>query len=178
MNKTLSILILGIVPIVAMAGGSHGAGQPGGHSHGHGNEAGYTETQAHAGAHAHQQADAGRPGDSQQVSRSIAVDMDDNMRFTPSNLDFKTGETIRFQIRNAGNIRHEMVIGSINELQEHAQMMRKNPGMQHSEANMISLAPGESGELIWQFSRAGQFDFACLVPGHLEAGMTGKIAVN
>ena len=71
-----------------------------------------------------------------------------------------------------------MVIGSVDELQEHARMMRSSPGMQHDDANMISLAPGESTDLIWQFGDAGSFDFACLIPGHLEAGMTGKIRVQ
>ena len=104
--------------------------------------------------------------------------MNDTMRFDPAEMAFKAGDTVRFVVRNDGRIRHEMVIGSVEELQEHAEMMRKMPGMQHAEANMISLAPGESGELVWQFDKAGAFDFACLVPGHLEAGMTGKIAVE
>ena len=71
-----------------------------------------------------------------------------------------------------------MVIGTVSELKEHAEMMRKMPGMTHEESNMISLDPGESGELVWQFANTGSFDFACLVPGHLEAGMTGKIKVE
>ena len=100
------------------------------------------------------------------------------MRFTPDQLKFKAGETVRFVVRNDGRIRHEMVIGSVDELKEHAAMMRTNPTMKHADSNMISLAPGEEGEIIWQFGNAGTFDFACLVPGHLEAGMTGKIEVN
>ena len=93
-------------------------------------------------------------------------------------MNFKLGETVRFAVSNAGKIRHEMVIGSVDELQEHADMMRTNPAMQHAEANMITLAPGKQGDLVWQFDKPGTFDFACLVPGHLEAGMTGKIEVN
>lgn len=92
--------------------------------------------------------------------------MSDTMRFTPDQLKFESGDTVRFVIRNAGNIKHEMVIGSMAELQEHADMMRAMPGMQHIDPNMISLAPGQRGELVWQFDQPGSFEFACLVPGH------------
>jgi len=85
---------------------------------------------------------------------------------------------VRFLARNDGRIRHEMAIGTQDELKEHAAMMRANPAMQHAEPNMITLAPGEHGELVWQFDKPGTFDFACLVPGHLEAGMTGKFKVQ
>ena len=175
MKKTISILILGALPALALASGDHAGGHDGhsGHDmqrmeHGHGEG---------ASADAHEAA-AGRPGDPARVDRTIQVSMSDTMRFDPEKMVFKAGETIRFVVRNTGNIQHEMVIGSMEELKEHAGMMRKRPGMQHAESNMISLAPGESGELIWQFDNAGSFDFACLVPGHLEAGMTGKIAVE
>jgi uncharacterized cupredoxin-like copper-binding protein len=177
MKKSLSILLLGALPLLAMASGNHNGAHEatGGHSDAH-----------HASGSSHQhdmkhddhEADAGRPGDPAKVSRTIDVTMDDSMRFTPSQLNFKAGETVRFVIHNNGKIRHEMVIGSMNELKEHMQMMRDNPTMQHAEANMISLAPGEHGEMIWQFDKPGSFDFACLVPGHLEAGMTGKFRIE
>jgi len=104
--------------------------------------------------------------------------MADTMRFEPADMTFRAGETVRFAVSNQGKIRHEMVLGTLDELQEHLAMMRKNPNMHHQDANMISLAPGESGEMIWQFTRPGNFDFACLIPGHMEAGMTGKITVK
>ncbi len=71
-----------------------------------------------------------------------------------------------------------MVIGSMTELKEHAEMMRNMPGMQHAEANMITLKPGQRGGLVWKFDQPGSVDFACLVPGHLEAGMVGKVTVT
>jgi len=103
--------------------------------------------------------------------------MSDNMRFTPSRINVKRGDTVKFIVRNDGQTKHEMVIGSMKELKEHADMMRKMPGMEHAEENMVSVDPGKTGELVWQFTRAGTFDFACLVPGHFEAGMKGKIVV-
>ena len=120
----------------------------------------------------------GQPGKQDQVSRSIEVEMDDNMRFTPSEIAVKAGETIKFVIINKGKIAHEMVIGSLDELKEHAAEMLAMPNMQHSEPNMITLEAGQRGELNWQFAEATMVDFACLIPGHTEAGMVGKIHVE
>jgi len=120
----------------------------------------------------------GKPGDPNKVSRAIQVVMSDDMKFTPAKFNAKRGETIRFVLRNAGRIEHEMVIGSMAELKQHAELMRKMPGMEHDEPNMVTLAPGESAELIWQFTKTGTVDFACLEPGHFEAGMTGTVSVK
>lgn len=121
---------------------------------------------------------AGRPGDPGKVDRTIDMTMDDTMRFTPSQINAKSGETLRFVVRNTGKLPHEMVIGSMKELQEHAQTMRGMPDMKHAEPNQITLAPGQRGGLVWQFDMAGTVDFACLIPGHLEAGMAGKVQVE
>jgi uncharacterized cupredoxin-like copper-binding protein len=104
--------------------------------------------------------------------------MNDSMRFVPDAITVKAGETIRFFIRNNGKLPHELVIGSIAELKEHAEMMRKMPGMEHDEPNMITLKPGQRGGLVWKFDQPGSVDFACLVPGHMEAGMVGKVLVS
>lgn len=119
----------------------------------------------------------GRPGDPAKVSRTVKVGMDDTMRFTPAAIPVKRGETIRFVVTNNGRLKHEMVLGTLTELKEHAAQMRKNPEMVHSDPNAVSVEPGKSGELVWQFTKSGNFDFACLEPGHFEAGMVGKIAV-
>lgn len=177
MKKMISIFALVTLPAFAMAGGGHTDthSNNGGHTKAHHDHAAPAMSHTEEDSH---EADAGRPGDPENVTRTIEVTMDDSMRFTPGKLSFKAGETVRFVVRNNGKITHEMVIGSVDELREHAGMMRTMPAMKHAESNMISLAPGKRGELVWQFSRPGEFDFACLVPGHLEAGMTGKIAVN
>ena len=120
----------------------------------------------------------GKPGDPLKVTRSVEVEMNDTMRFRPDSIQVKRGETIRFVVRNTGKVKHEMVLGTIKELKEHAGLMRKFPEMEHADPNQVSVDPGMTGELVWQFTRDGTFDFACLVPGHFEAGMVGKVRVG
>lgn len=100
------------------------------------------------------------------------------MRFSPDKLEVKQGETIRFVVNNQGKQLHEMVIGTKNELDAHAAMMLKFPNMEHDEPYMAHVAAGKTHNLIWTFNRAGEFDFACLIPGHYQAGMVGKITVR
>lgn len=69
-----------------------------------------------------------------------------------------------------------MVLGTAEELKKHAELMKKFPGMEHEEPHMTHK-PGKSGE-IWQFTQAGEFQFACLIPGHFEADMVGKVTVK
>lgn len=120
----------------------------------------------------------GKAGDPAKVMRTVTVDMNDTMRFTPASISVKEGEVIRFAVRNSGKLKHEMVLGSANELKEHAQLMSKFPEMEHANANQVALMPGQTGTFVWQFGKAGQVDFACLQPGHFEAGMKGKVQVT
>jgi uncharacterized cupredoxin-like copper-binding protein len=120
----------------------------------------------------------GKPGDAKKVTRTIEVGMGDDMRFKPPNIQVKQGETIKFVVKNHGTLTHEMVLGTMKELKEHAALMRKSPEMEHDDPNAVSVEPGKTGALIWQFTKAGTFDYACLVPGHFEAGMVGKIIVS
>lgn len=119
----------------------------------------------------------GREGDPKKASRTVEVDMNDQMRFHPAELTVKQGETIRFRVRNSGKVMHEMVLGAMADLKAHAEMMRKHPGMEHEEPYIAHVAPGRTGTMVWQFTKAGEFHFGCLVPGHLEAGMLGRIKV-
>lgn len=132
----------------------------------------------HSGKQQDHAAIYGRPGNPAKVSHTMEVDMGDDMRFSPANIAVKRGETVKFVVKNSGKVKHEMVLGSIKELKEHAELMRKFPEMEHAEPNQVSVDPGKTGELVWQFTKAGTFDFACLQPGHFEAGMAGKIAVK
>jgi uncharacterized cupredoxin-like copper-binding protein len=120
----------------------------------------------------------GQPGDPAGVSRSVNVDMNDSMRFAPGSIAVKAGEVIRFVVRNSGKVKHEMVIGTAAELKEHAQAMAKFPNMEHAEPNQVALEPGKTGTIVWQFDKAGKVDFACLQPGHFEAGMKGQVVVS
>ena len=120
----------------------------------------------------------GQPGESTKVSRTIKVEMNDAMRFIPANVAVKRGETIKFVVKNNGQLKHEMVLGSVAELKEHAELMRKFPQMVHADPNQVAVEPGQTGELVWQFTKTGKVDFACLQPGHFEAGMKGKVNVK
>lgn len=120
----------------------------------------------------------GEPGKAAQVSRTVTIDMTDNMRFTPGDIAVQQNETVRFVVKNSGTIKHELVLGTQEELKEHYAMMMKMPGMEHAEDNMVSVAPGKSGEIVWRFTKAGKVDFACLQPGHYDAGMKGLVTVG
>ena len=139
----------------------------------------------------------GKAGNPKRANRTIHVGMHDTMRFVasasgratdvqpgnpphamPADIVVKRGETVRFLVRNDGKVMHEMVIGRMQELKEHAELMRKFPNMEHDEPYMAHVAPGKEGELVWQFTKAGEFHYACLIPGHMEAGMIAKITVK
>jgi len=120
----------------------------------------------------------GKAGDKKKVTRTIEVGMSDAMRFTPAEITIKRGETIRFVASNTGKVKHELVLGTMKELKEHAEAMKKHPGMEHDEEdNAVEVEPGKRGELVWRFTKAGSFSFGCLIPGHFEAGMIGKLTV-
>jgi len=120
----------------------------------------------------------GREGDPKKASRTVRIDMSDKMRFTPASLAIKQGDTVKFVVKNSGKVMHEMVIGTMKELKEHAELMKKHPGMEHEEPYMAHVAPGKTETITWQFTKPGEFHFGCLVPGHFEAGMVGRITVE
>ena len=119
----------------------------------------------------------GIAGDAKSVGRTVRISMSDTMRFTPERIDVRQGETLRLVMTNSGRVMHELVLGSKKELEEHAALMLKFPNMEHSEPYMAHVAPGKTGEIIWTFNKQGDFDFACLIAGHFQAGMVGKIKV-
>ena len=132
---------------------------------------------SHGGGHGHDDEAVGKPGVAAKVSRTITMDMTDDMRFHASDIAAKQGETIRFIVKNSGKVKHEMVLGTAKDLKDHYEVMKENPEMEHADANMVTVAPGKSGEIIWQFTKAGKVDFACLQPGHYDAGMKGLVQV-
>lgn len=132
---------------------------------------------AHAAATPEQQ-DWGIAGTAKQVQRTITLTMGDNMRFSPDRLEVRQGETVRLRVRNTGKLQHELVLGTRQALQAHAAMMLKHPDMEHDEAHMVHVAPGQTGEILWTFNRKGEFEFACLIAGHFQAGMKGTLIVR
>jgi uncharacterized cupredoxin-like copper-binding protein len=120
----------------------------------------------------------GREGDPRKVTRTIRIGMTDAFRFTPASVTVKRGETVKFIVANGGKVLHEMVLGTAEDLKEHAELMKRFPNMEHADANMAHVQPGAQGEIVWQFSKPGEYRFACLLPGHYEAGMVGTVVVK
>lgn len=119
----------------------------------------------------------GRTANPAKAQQTIVVEMRDSFEFSPSDITVKAGEIVRFVAVNAGKLVHEMVLGTMKDLEEHKETMTQHPGMHHDEPHMAHVAPGKSGVIVWQFTEPGEFYFGCLVEGHFENGMMGKIRV-
>ena len=133
---------------------------------------------AHSG---HEETEFGKPGDPAKPARIVQVVMreaDGRMLYLPDRIIVRKGEQVRFQLRNNGAIDHEFVIGTVEENRRHMKAMEAHPDMAHDDPNAKRLKPKATGEIVWQFTRAGTFEFACLIPGHYQAGMVGTIVVE
>ncbi len=160
----MQIRSIALGAVAALALSTMAFAGPGGAGHGHGDETAY-----------------GKPGDPKKPARIVQVSMterDGKMLFIPDKVEVRRGEQVRFQLRNNGELDHELVVATLEENLKHAVEMQKNPDMEHDDPNAKRLAPKKTGEILWQFTKAGEFDFSCLIPGHREAGMTGKIIVK
>ncbi len=137
---------------------------------------------AGTGEHSHDEMDVGRPGIEAEVTRTINVRMyeteDGEYLYEPRDLGVKAGETIRFVIVNEGESPHEFVLDTLPKNAEHKALMEKFPEMEHDDPNAVRLEPGKEGTIIWTFANSGAFEFACLIPGHYEAGMVSPVTVN
>jgi uncharacterized cupredoxin-like copper-binding protein len=135
-------------------------------------------------AHAHSDHgtfSAGQPGDPKKPARTIKVAMQEDgktMLFAPAQIVVRKGEQIRFVLDNDGTENHEFVLATVAENRKHAALMKRFPNMEHDDPNAIRVAPINRGEILWRFTKAGEFEFACLIPGHYEAGMHGKVIVK
>ena len=161
MHKVLKPLLLGAWLAAAVPALAHGDKHP---------------PQA-AGPLKKEQKPWGIAGEANAATRTIEVRMGDDMRFRPERIDVREGETVRIVVRNAGRAMHEFVLGTKDELDAHAALMAKFPNMEHDEPYMAHVAPGRRGEIVWTFNRAGEFQFACLIAGHYQAGMVGRLRV-
>jgi uncharacterized cupredoxin-like copper-binding protein len=124
---------------------------------------------------------AGEPGDPKKPARIIQVtmgEMDGKMMFMPSKVEVKKGEQVKFMLRNNGQLDHEFLLATTAENLKHGEAMKKNPDMEHDDPNGKRLAPKKTGEIVWKFTKAGEFEYGCLIPGHREAGMVGTIVVK
>jgi uncharacterized cupredoxin-like copper-binding protein len=124
---------------------------------------------------------AGEPGDSKKPARIVRVLMQEGsgkMMFVPERIEVKRGEQVRFLLSNVGELEHEFVLASTEENLKHAEEMKKNPDMEHDDPNAKRVKPKGKDEIVWKFTKAGRFEYGCLIPGHREAGMTGTITVK
>lgn len=157
-----SVLMTGLAGLLLSA--SVAWAGPGDAGHSHGGETAY-----------------GKPGDPKKPARLVQVSMretEGKMLFFPDKVEVKRGEQVRFKLVNNGELEHEFVIATVEENRKHAEEMRKNPDMEHDDPNAKRLAPKKGSEIVWQFTKPGEFEFACLIPGHLEAGMKGTVVVK
>lgn len=151
-----------------------------------------------AGGHGHS-TDVGKPGDAAAASRTVEVTLNDNF-YEPESISVKAGETVRFVLKNEGQLLHEFNIGTAHMHEEHQEemammmehgmltptgvnhdMMNMDHGdgkhMKHDDPNSVLLEPGQSGEIVWTFPAEATLEFACNIPGHYQAGMVGEISV-
>ena len=137
--------------------------------------------------HGHDMAAGGRPGLAADVDRTVRIDATD-IAFDRQTIEVRAGETIRFVVTNSGRLVHDFTLGDAATQRAHREEMAemKAPGAGHDhpgdhhghvEANAIVLNPGDAKELIWTFAQATDFEFACNLPGHYEAGMMGHIEI-
>ena len=158
-SSALTITVLAALPLPTFA---HGADD---------------QAKGAKGAASTEQHAFGVEGDPKKATRRIAISMDDSMQYSLSTIRVRQGETVTFVLSNRGKLMHELVIGTEDELRKHAELMRKNPTMEHDEPYMAHVKPGATERLTWIFNRPGSFMYGCLVTGHFEAGMQGRIIV-
>jgi uncharacterized cupredoxin-like copper-binding protein len=120
---------------------------------------------------------AGEPGNPRKPAREIVVLLNE-MDYSPAVIEVKRGEQIHFVLRNVGTEAHEFLLATTAENLKHAEAMKKNPDMEHDEPNGLRLGARKSGEILWKFSKAGTFEYSCLIPTHREFGMIGKVIVK
>ena len=142
----------------------------------------------------------GEKGDPSKIDRTIEIEMYDNYYY-PTQIEVKKGETIKFIVKNLGELVHEYNIGTkemhikhqpeMAKLVEHEilladkidhekmkKMAKKDHSLGHSHSNSVLLEPNETGEIIWKFSKDISLEMACNMPGHYETGMVGKINIK
>ena len=142
----------------------------------------------------------GTKGKESEVSRTIKVVMYDNY-YEPNSFQIRPGETIKFEVENAGMLVHEFNIANKmmhmkhqpemikmveNEIlladsidkEKMKKMAKMDKAMAHSHSNSVLLEPKQKGEIIWKFDNAVNIEVACNVPGHYQVGMIAKVDIN
>lgn len=136
------------------------------------------KTAAKKGPRASAETPFGREGDPRKVKRVLTIETSDAMRYFPDQIRVKKGQTVRLLVRNGGQLPHEVVIGTMDDLKKHAALTRRNGEGALEAPNIARVEPGATGRIDWQFTKAGEFYYGCLTPGHFDAGMIGTIVVR
>ena len=142
----------------------------------------------------------GSKGNVADVTRVIKVVMYDNY-YEPSSFQIKKGETIKFEVENAGMLVHEFNIANKMMHMKHQpemikmaengillafsidkkkmkKMAKMDKSMGHSHSNSVLLEPKQKGDIIWKFDNVLNIEIACNVPGHYQAGMIAKVNIK
>lgn len=143
----------------------------------------------------HGKPEVGHASKAADADRTVEVTMGD-IFFEPKNLSVEGGETIRFVVKNAGQLIHEFNIGTAEMHMAHREEMTAmmktgaltatgmdhskmdHSGMKHDDPNSVLVEPGQTLDVTWTFPKAGELQFACNVPGHYEAGMVGDFNIR
>ena len=154
----------------------------------------------HSFAYADKNMKIGSKGKESEVTRVVKVFMYDNY-YEPSSFQIKAGETIKFEVENAGMLVHEFNIANKMMHMKHQpemlkmveneilladsidkkkmkKMAKMDKAMGHSHSNSVLLEPKQKGEIIWKFDNALNIEVACNVPGHYQVGMIAKVDIN
>ncbi|HJV63281.1 MAG TPA: plastocyanin/azurin family copper-binding protein [Albitalea sp.] len=123
------------------------------------------------------QTDFGIAGHPRKLSRTVLVDMREDLRFAPDTVRVKQGDTLRFVLHNSDRVRHEWVLGDRAEIERQAAARRANAAALPEQVHALHVDPGQTEEVVWTFNRVGTFQFACVTPGHREGGMVGSVTV-
>ena len=139
----------------------------------------------------------GEPGQLNEVDRTIEIKMFDNY-YEPNQIDIKKGETVKFVVKNMGELVHEfniatkemhikhqpemlkmvameILLGDRIDIKKMKEAAKSDHSMAHSHSNSVLLEPNKIGELIWKFTTNTSLEAACNVPGHYQSGMVAKI---
>ncbi len=120
---------------------------------------------------------AGGPGDPASVDRVVEIQMMDALAYDPASVSVGVGETVKFNVTNTGTTDHEFVLGDQAKQDDHEAQMAGS-SMSMGESNVLKIAPGETGSLVWTFTAAGTLLYACHEPAHYAGGMVGMITVT
>ena len=113
-----------------------------------------------------------------EASTSLNVTMSD-FAFDPDKVAVPPGAEITITLDNTGSVEHEWVI-----LKDGVQIESESELPEDEETLLADFVyweaevePGESGTFTFTAPERGFFQVICAIPGHLAAGMEGRLQV-